>query len=123
GRGDRVLEGLTVEGGGELRHRLGVVVDGDRDVLLRRGELVCDLLVQGLGEACHAAGLYSTVNTAAPRILPSRRRVSASFASDSGNGSTSVCTGISGASARNSSPSRRVRFATDAIDRSPHRRS
>src|SRR5262245_23836764 len=118
-----LLDGLAVEVRGQLRHRLAVVVDGDRDVLLRRRELVCDLLVQGLGEARHPAGLYSTVNTAAPRILPSRRRVSASFASESGNGSTSVCTGISGASARNSSPSRRVRFDTDAVDRYAHRRS
>jgi hypothetical protein len=40
-----LLDRLAVEVGGELRQRLGVVVDGDRDVLLRRAELVGDLLV------------------------------------------------------------------------------
>ena len=51
-----LLERLAVEVGGELRQRLRVVVHGDRDVLLRGGELVRDLLVEGVGEAGHAAG-------------------------------------------------------------------
>ena len=41
-----LLERLPVEVRGELGQRLGVVVDRDRDVLLRRRELVADLLVQ-----------------------------------------------------------------------------
>jgi len=40
-----LLDRLAVEVRCELRQRLGVVVDRDRDVLLRRGELVADLLV------------------------------------------------------------------------------
>ena len=48
-----LLDGLPVEVSSELRKRLSVVVDGDRDVLLRRRELVCDLLVQRVGEAGH----------------------------------------------------------------------
>ena len=41
-----LLERLAVEEARELRQRLGVVVDRDRDVLLVRGELVADLLVE-----------------------------------------------------------------------------
>ena len=48
-----LLDGLSVEDGGELRQRLGVVVRRDRHVLLRGGELVGDLLVQGFREAGH----------------------------------------------------------------------
>ena len=55
-------------------------------------------------------------STSAPRTSPARSFASASFASSSGNVSTSVRTGISAASARNSSPSRRVRFATERSD-------
>ena len=61
------------------------------------------------------SGPYTT-STAAPRTRPSRRRASALFASSSANVSTSVRTGTRGASARNSSPSRRVRFATERSD-------
>src|SRR5438874_2053480 len=45
------------------------------------------------------------------------------FAASSGYVVTRVRTGTWGASARNSSPSRRVRFATDRIERSRHRSS
>src|SRR5262245_18242582 len=43
------LDRLAVEVCGQLVEGLGVVVDLDRDVLLRRAELVADLSVQGLG--------------------------------------------------------------------------
>ena len=62
-------------------------------------------------------------STAAPRTRPSRRRSSASFAWSSGCVSTWVRTGTRGASARNSSPSARVRLATLRRVRSPHSRS
>ena len=52
-----LLERLPVEVPGELREGLRVVVDGDRDVLLRRRVLVRDLLVQRLREAGHSATL------------------------------------------------------------------
>jgi len=39
-----LLHGLPVETRCELRKRLRVVVNRDRDVLLRRSELACDLL-------------------------------------------------------------------------------
>ena len=48
-----LLDRLAVEVRGELRQRLRVVVDGDRDVLLRGAELVGDLLVEGVGEPGH----------------------------------------------------------------------
>ena len=50
-----LLDRLAVEVGGELGQRLRVVVDGDRHVLLRRAELVRDLLVEGTGELRHGA--------------------------------------------------------------------
>src|SRR6266545_3416325 len=56
-------------------------------------------------------------------MRPPRSWPSASFACSSRKTSTSVRTGISGASARNSSPSRRVRFATETSRRSPQRSS
>src|SRR5690606_9342136 len=56
--------------------------------------------------------------TAAPVSRPSRRRARASSASSSGSVSTVVTTGTFGARARNSSPSARVRFATERIERS-----
>ncbi len=46
-----LLDGLPVEQPGELREGVGVVVHGDRDVLLLGGELVCDLLGELGGEA------------------------------------------------------------------------
>jgi formyltetrahydrofolate synthetase len=61
--------------------------------------------------------------TAAPLILPARRRSSAAFVSARPNGSTCVCTGTRGAICRNSTPSARVRFATDRTLRSPQRSS
>ena len=58
-------------------------------------------------------------STAEPRKLPSRRRLSASFACSRAKGSTCVRTGTVGASARNSSASARVRLATERSTRSP----
>ena len=52
-----LLERLAVEVRGEVRQGLGVVVDGDRDVLLRGRELVPDLLVDGVPEPAHRRGL------------------------------------------------------------------
>ena len=53
-----LLERLPVEERGQTRERLGFVVDGDRDVLLVRGELVADLLVEPVDEGLiwHARG-------------------------------------------------------------------
>src|SRR6266545_1189608 len=65
---------------------------------------------------------YGT-RTSAPRTSPRRSLSSASFPCSSGNVSTCVRTGTCGASARNSSPSRRVRFATERTTRSPQSRS
>ena len=50
-----LLDRLPVEVRSEPGQRLRVVVDGDRHVLLRCGELACDLCVQGVGEAAHVA--------------------------------------------------------------------
>jgi hypothetical protein len=61
---------------------------------------------------------YGT-RTAAPSIRPARRWSSASFAWVNGKASIRVRTGTRGASARNSSPSARVRFATERSRRSP----
>ena len=46
-----LLHGLAVEQPGELGEGVGVVVDGDRDVLLRGGEFMRDLLGELVGEA------------------------------------------------------------------------
>ncbi len=68
---------LAVEVRGELRQRLRVVVDGDRDVLLRRTELVRDLFVEGIREARHAVTLTrpGTTETARGRLRRARRCV------------------------------------------------
>src|SRR5207245_2169673 len=60
-------------------------------------------------------------STADPRTSPLRSRSRAWLASASGWTSTSVRTGTRGAMERNSSPSWRVRFATDRRWRSPQR--
>ena len=56
-----LLERLRVEEARELRERLGVVVDGAGDVLLVRGVLVGDLLVQQSDEGVggHGGGCYT----------------------------------------------------------------
>jgi hypothetical protein len=61
-----LLERLAVEEVGEAGQRLHVVVDGDPDVLLGGGELVCDLLVEGVGEALlgHCCSLLSGIGIA-----------------------------------------------------------
>src|SRR5690606_8151304 len=69
-----------------------------------------------------AQGKAQGTSTAAPCSAPRRRRSSASLAASSAKRVTSVRTGTLGARARNSSPSRRVRLATETIRRSPHRR-
>ena len=66
-----LLDRLPVEVRRELRQRLRVVVDGDRDVLLRRGELVRDLLVEFLLKGCHGRNLSR--RRAAGRPPPGRR--------------------------------------------------
>ena len=75
-----LLDRLAVEVGGELGKRLRVVVDGDRDVLLRRAELVRDLLVECVREARHAARLYTAAPHAPSRVIgePGRRPTAAS---------------------------------------------
>ena len=60
-------------------------------------------------------------STAAPLSAPLRRASRAWFASVNGKVRVSVRTGTCGARARNSSPSRRVRFATEQIERSCQR--
>ena len=60
------------------------------------------------------------VSTAAPSSWPCRSCSSASFAWSSRNGVTWIRSGKRAASARNSSPSRRVRLATERITRSSH---
>ena len=45
-----LLDGLVVEQRRHLGHRQGVVVRGDRDVLLVGTELVAELLVEACGE-------------------------------------------------------------------------
>ena len=45
-----LLDRLAKEEGGEAEQRLGVVVDGDRHVLLMGGVLIGDLLVESIGE-------------------------------------------------------------------------
>src|SRR6266511_374409 len=67
------------------------------------------------------APLLQGTSTAAPRTRPPRRSSSASFARASGYVVTSVRIPAAGASARSSSPSRRVRFATERTVRSPQR--
>ena len=63
-----LLDRLAVEVRRELREGLRVVVDGDRDVLLRRGELVRDLLVELLVEGGHGRNL-ATSAAPEPRTL------------------------------------------------------
>ena len=60
------------------------------------------------------------IRTAAPLRAPDRNLSSATFASPSANVSTCVLIGTRAASSKNSSPSRRVRFATERTARSPH---
>src|SRR5919201_1600848 len=105
--------GLVVRGQGERQP------DGprDQDETCEREE-GCDQATR-----LHLLLVPRRSSTAAPRMCPVRSRSSASFASSSGNTSTSVRIGTCGASARSSSPSRRVRFATDRMTRSPQSKS
>ena len=64
--------------------------------------------------------LSSIVSTAAPWSRPERRRSSPVLASASGMGSTCIAISVRAASAKNSSPSRRVRLATETMRRSRH---
>ena len=55
-----LLERLGVEEGRQTRKRLGVVVDGDRDVLLVSAELVGDLVVEAVHEGGGRHGAEAT---------------------------------------------------------------
>ena len=68
-----LLDRLAVEVGRELRQRLRVVVDGDRDVLLRGAELVRDLLVERVREAGHARILLRAAEHDAMRWIGPKR--------------------------------------------------
>src|SRR5262245_22478071 len=76
----------------------------------------------GLGGGCHEDAAYNET-AAEPSMSALRSRARASFVSSSGNTSTCVFTGIRGARARNSTPSSRVRFATERRTRSSQRSS
>src|SRR5436853_5751092 len=65
--------------------------------------------------------VVSIISTAVPFSWPERNRSSAVLACSKGNVSVSVLTGTRGAISKNSSPSRRVRFATEVIARTPQR--
>ena len=67
-----LLDRLAVEVRRELGQRLRVVVDGDRDVLLRGRELVRDLLVEGAGGNCDM-GRRVTSGRESPRLALARR--------------------------------------------------
>ena len=58
-----LLDRLAVEVRGQVRERLGVVVDRDRDVLLRGGELVADLLVDCVVERAHRGNSIHVLRT------------------------------------------------------------
>src|ERR1700680_1018285 len=80
----------------------------------------------GYNLLCQAEGTVDrpqslTESTAAPRISPSRSLASAVFASSKRKASTSVRTGTRGARAMNSTPSARVRLATERSTRSSQR--
>ena len=70
-----LLERLRVEEACELWERLGVVVDGTGDVLLVRGVLVRDLLVEQRDEGFsgHARGCYTRIPLAKRVIKPKKR--------------------------------------------------
>jgi hypothetical protein len=62
-----LLERLRVEEGGEARQRLGLVVHGDRDVLLMGRELMADLVVQAFDEGgCGHRGKVSANTVRVP---------------------------------------------------------
>jgi uncharacterized coiled-coil protein SlyX len=83
--------------------------------------------VSDCAETVHASSLtietrhLAIVSTAVPPSLPARNRSSAVLASSKGNVCVSVRTGTRGAISKNSSPSRRVRFATEVMTRSSQR--
>jgi nucleoside-diphosphate-sugar epimerase len=121
--------------------RIPILGDGTNRYQLLAVEDLCDAVVRCLdadvaGQALNVgAARFGTVREdlealvahagsgSRLRPVPARRRESASFASASGTASTSVRTGTRGAVARNSSPSARVRFATERTTRSPQRTS
>ena len=61
-----LLDRLPVEVRGQLGEVLRVVVHGDRDVLLRRGELMADLPVQRVGKRSHVPTLARALTGTAP---------------------------------------------------------
>src|SRR5262249_42537609 len=131
-----LLDGLEADQPVELGLEL---VERALGLLLRHAELIGEVVADGLANplaegAERVRGILDRVpahvrtlpacsecgtRTTAPRTSPRRSLSSAAFACSSANTSTCVCTGTRGASARKSSPSRRVRLATERSTRSP----
>ena len=111
----------------EVTHKHLVVVDGAGLLVAAfvRRQMGHDLVagdenaVRARTSACQPAAQYST---AAPTIRPARNFDSASFASCNPNDSVLRVSECSCAQGKNSAPSRRVRFATERTQRSPHSR-
>ena len=93
--------------------------EGNVDFRLFFSLLIPSILAGILG--AFLLSYLSGTSTAAPSNSPSRNCLSASFALVRGNGVVVVRTGILAAISRNSSPSCRVRLATDRRTRSSHK--
>src|SRR6185503_1802238 len=90
----------------------------DPVVARRRGDLDVNRVVHVLWCSKRHAASYLMTITAAPSHRPARRSSSATFASASAYERAVGRRPAAGASASSSSPSRRVRFATDRTVRS-----
>ena len=77
--------------------------------------------IRGRARAARRERVGTTVTYRAPRTRPLRTRSRPSFARSSGSVSTAMRRGMRPARPRNSSPSARVRFATERTIRSSHR--
>src|SRR5262245_15207766 len=114
-----VLEQLCAMG------KVRASANGSRVFLERRGRRQRDALRQSserddqLSGVAHSRVPQRIASTAAPRRFPARRRSSASLACASANDSTAGRRSRLAARAMNSSPSARVRLATEDTDRSP----
>ena len=87
-----------------------------------KGHAVASAILSGFAEqALYRHLSLAIVSTAVALSLPARNKSSAVLASSNGNVSVCVRTGTRGAISKNSSPSRRVRFATEVITRSSHK--
>ena len=116
-----LLDRLPVEVRGETRERLGVVVDGDRDVLLRRAELVPDLLVQAVREGSHAP---DSNGIASPRAAAPRQRADAVVPARHGRADRGERPRLGALPAPRSARDRSTRSPTSrARSRAPARRS